>query len=86
MAFGAMDAAKAAGLTIGKDISIVGFDDIYMASQMYPPLTTVRQPMAAMGETALEMLVTLIQGRTVLNLRQELPTELVIRASTGRAP
>jgi LacI family transcriptional regulator len=84
MAFGAMDAAKAAGLTIGRDISIVGFDDIFMASQTYPPLTTVRQPMADMGEVAIDMLVTLLQGRTVLTPRRELPTELIVRESTGR--
>ncbi len=83
MAFGVMDAAKAAGLTVGQDISIIGFDDIPMASQVYPALTTVRQPLAEMGETALDMLVTLLQGRTVLNPRQELPTELIIRQSTG---
>jgi LacI family transcriptional regulator len=84
MAFGVMDAAKAADLTIGQDISIVGFDDIFMASQTYPPLTTVRQPMAAMGETALEMLVGLLEGHTTLSMRRELPTELIIRESTGR--
>ncbi len=86
MAFGVMDAAKAAGLEVGRDISIVGFDDIFMASQVYPTLTTVRQPMAAMGEAALDMLVTLLQGRTVLNPRRELPTELIIRQSTGPVP
>ncbi|MEP7287365.1 MAG: LacI family DNA-binding transcriptional regulator [Chloroflexota bacterium] len=84
MALGVMDAAKAAGLTIGQDISIVGFDDIEMASHTYPPLTTVRQPMAAMGETALELLVTLLEGHTALTMRRELPTELIIRESTGR--
>lgn len=84
MALGVMDAAKAAGLTIGQDLSIVGFDDIFMASQAYPPLTTVHQPMAAMGEAALQMLVMLLEGHTVLNLRQEVQTELVIRESTGR--
>jgi len=84
MAFGVMDAAKAAGQTIGHDISIVGFDDISMASQTYPPLTTIRQPMAAMGETALELLVTLLEGRTALSMRRDLPTELIIRESTGR--
>jgi LacI family transcriptional regulator len=86
MAFGAMDAAKASALSIGQDISIIGFDDIFMASQTYPPLTTVRQPMANMGEVALDMLATLIQGHTVLTPRRELPTELIIRESTGRAP
>src|SRR5258708_16726073 len=85
MALGVMDATKAAGLTIGQDISIVGFDDITMASQTYPTLTTVRQPMAAMGETALAMLLALLQGRTPLTLRHELPTELIVRGSTGRA-
>ncbi len=86
MALGVMDAAKAAGLTIGRDISIIGFDDIPMASQTYPPLTTVRQPLASMGEAAVDLLVTLLQGRPVLALRRELPTELIIRSSTGRAP
>ena len=84
MAFGVMDAAKASGLTIGQDLSIVGFDDIPMASQSYPPLTTIRQPMAAMGETALDLLVTLLEGRIALQMRRELPTELIIRESTGR--
>jgi LacI family transcriptional regulator len=84
MAFGVMDAAKSMSFTIGQDISIVGFDDIDMASQTYPPLTTIRQPMADMGETALDMLVTLLQGRTMLTPRRELPTELIIRESTSR--
>jgi LacI family transcriptional regulator len=86
MAFGAMDAVKALGMRIGRDISIVGFDDIFMASQTYPPLTTVRQPMADMGEVAIDMLVALIQERTVLTPRRELPTELIIRESTAGLP
>ncbi|HLA45158.1 MAG TPA: substrate-binding domain-containing protein, partial [Aggregatilineales bacterium] len=86
MAFGAMDAARAAGLTIGRDLSIVGFDDIYMASQTYPPLTTIRQPLSEMGEVALDTLIMLLEGRTVLTRRRELPTELIVRETTGRAP
>jgi LacI family transcriptional regulator len=83
MAFGVMDAAKAADLRIGQDLSIIGFDDIFMTSQVHPTLTTIRQPLALMGEAALEMLVTVLQGRTLLNPRRELPTELIIRQSTG---
>lgn len=83
MAFGVMDAAKDAGLIIGRDISIIGFDDIFMASQTYPPLTTIRQPIANMGETALELLANILEGRTVLTLRRELPTELIVRESCG---
>lgn len=86
MAFGVMDAAKANGLIVGRDLSIVGFDDIFMASQVYPPLTTIRQPMADMGADAFELLVALVQGRKVLTMRRELPTELIIRESTGRVP
>lgn len=86
MALGAMDAAKDAGLAIGHDLSIIGFDDIDMASQTYPPLTTIRQPLAAMGETALDILVTLLHERTVLTPRRELQTELIIRGSTGQVP
>lgn len=83
MAFGVMDAVKAADLKIGQDVSIIGFDDIFMTSQVYPTLTTIRQPLAAMGEAGLEMLVTSLNGGTVLNPRRELPTELIIRQSTG---
>jgi LacI family transcriptional regulator len=85
MAFGVMDAAKAQGLNVGPDISIIGFDDIFQASQVYPPLTTVRQPLNSMGEAAIDLLTTLIEGRPVLAMRRELPTELIIRASTGPA-
>jgi LacI family transcriptional regulator len=85
MAFGALEAARVSGLTVGQDISIIGFDDIFLASQTYPPLTTVRQPLEEMGGTALDMLIALIQGRMMLSLRRELPTELIVRESTGRA-
>jgi LacI family transcriptional regulator len=85
MAFGAMEAVKSFGLNVGQDVSIIGFDDIFMASQTYPSLTTVRQPLAEMGETAFELLVTLLEERPVRTLRRELPTDLIIRQSTGRA-
>lgn len=86
MALGAMEAARVNGFGIGHDLSIIGFDDIFLASQSYPPLTTVRQPLAEMGEVALDMLTTLMQGRTMLTLQRELPTELIVRETTGRAP
>ncbi len=85
MAFGVMDAAKAQGLNVGPDISIIGFDDVFQASQVYPPLTTVRQPLNSMGEAAIDLLTTLVEGRPVLAMRRELPTDLIIRASTGPA-
>jgi LacI family transcriptional regulator len=84
MAFGVMDAIKDAGLRVGRDISVIGFDDIPMASNVHPALTTVRQPMASMGAAALELIVTLLEGRTPITLQRELATELVIRESTAR--
>jgi hypothetical protein len=65
---------------------ILAMEDVSEAAEVYPALTTVRQPMAEMGETALELLVTLLEGRPTLSVRRELPTELIIRDSTGRNP
>jgi LacI family transcriptional regulator len=84
MAFGVMDSIKEAKLQVGRDISVIGFDDIPMASQVFPRLTTVRQPLADMGEAGLDLLVTLLQGRTPIALQRELATELIIRESTAR--
>ena len=86
MAFGAMQAARHRGLEIGGDISITGFDDIDMASTVTPSLTTVRQPIARLGEVAVDMLVKRHQGQEIAQPHAQLDTELIIRQSTGRAP
>ncbi len=85
MAFGAMQAAREHGLQIGDDISITGFDDISMASTVTPGLTTIRQPMSALGATAVELLVKRINGEPIANPHARLETELIIRESTGHA-
>lgn len=81
-AFGVMEAVRDTGKRIPDDMSIVGFDDIPQASQVNPPLTTVRQPLADMGATATRMLLELIEDRDRPAQRIELPTELIIRTST----
>lgn len=83
-AFGAMDAIKDTGLRIGEDVSVIGFDDIPMAASVHPPLTTVRQPMIQMGETAVELLVSLLEGHPPLSVWREFSTELIVRGSTGK--
>ena len=83
MAFGVMEAIREKGLEIGTDISVIGFDDVPMASQVDPPLTTVRQPIEQIAIEALELLIDLIEGRQPARLRRELPTELIIRQTTG---
>lgn len=86
MAFGAIQAVREAGLRVGSDISITGFDDIKMAATVSPPLTTMRQPMKVMGESAANMLIDRLQGKTLPERHVSFDTELIVRESTGRAP
>lgn len=80
-AFGAYDAARARGLRIPDDVSIMGFDDVAQAAYMHPPLTTVRQPMLAMGRLAAELLLERVSAPNSPAQRSVLPVELVVRAS-----
>ncbi|QXG76039.1 LacI family DNA-binding transcriptional regulator [Modestobacter sp. L9-4] len=82
-AFGVMEAARQAGLSVPDDLSVVGFDDLPMARWSSPPLTTVRQPLADMGRMAGRMLHDLINGEVLGSQRMELATHLVTRASTA---
>jgi LacI family transcriptional regulator len=76
-----MSAIHSAGLRIPEDVAIVGFDDIFLAAQAHPPLTTVRVPAYGLGWTAAEVLISLIEGDKVSSVTLE--TELVIRESCG---
>lgn len=82
MAVGAMTAIMAAGLSIPGDISIAGHDDTRLASAVWPPLTTVRQPVLEMARRAAERLMSPDDSP----LQQVFEFELVLRASTGPAP
>jgi LacI family transcriptional regulator len=82
-AFGVLQAAHAAGLRVPEDLSVVGFDDTYMAAWSCPPLTTVHAPLQEMGRVALRTLLRIVDGGTVDSHHVELATELVVRASTG---
>jgi LacI family transcriptional regulator len=83
-ALGVMEAVRDLGLRIPEDVSIVGFDDIPQASQVNPPLTTVRQPLEQMGHKAAQMLLEYIADPDMPTQRVELPTELIVRASTRK--
>lgn len=85
-ALGAYGALRAAGLAVPERMSVVGFDDVRLAACATPPLTTIRQPLAAMGRTAAELLLRLMAGETLENVRVELATTLVIRASSAPPP
>ena len=83
IAIGAVQAARADGLTVPDDLSIVGFDDVEHATIVTPTLTTVRQPLAEMGRTAVSLLMRLLEGQRFETLHVELATRLVVRESTA---
>jgi LacI family transcriptional regulator len=82
MAFGAMNALKAAGRRIPADVAVVGFDDIPAAAQITPSLTTIRQPFYEMGRTAAALLLDNLAGQPLPPAPVLMPTELVVRDST----
>jgi DNA-binding LacI/PurR family transcriptional regulator len=83
-ALGAMRAIAAHGLSVPNDISVTGFDDLFFAEYLNPPLTTVHQPMRRMGQMAMENLLKLMtSGEPVEQARVE--AKLIVRASTGKA-
>ena len=83
IAIGAIQAARARGLRVPDDLSVVGFDDVEHATIVTPALTTVRQPLAEMGRTAVSLLSRLMEGQSFETLHVELATRLVVRDSTA---
>ena len=84
-AIGAMHAAQAAGLTVGRDFAVAGFDDVPLAQYLQPPLTSVRQPIRQAGHLCVDLLVAILSGLPVAERHILLQPELVIRASTHGA-
>ncbi|MDX6312752.1 MAG: hypothetical protein QOF44_2216 [Streptomyces sp.] len=85
MALGAVRAARRQGLSVPGDVSIVGFDDSAFMTCTEPPLTTVRQPIEAMGRAAVELLALQIAGKAVAPDELLYEPELVVRGTTGPA-
>ncbi|HEY3520825.1 MAG TPA: LacI family DNA-binding transcriptional regulator [Rhodanobacteraceae bacterium] len=85
MALGTIWAASEAGLSVPGDISVCGFDDTTLATQVWPPLTTIHQPVQEMARRATGELLRLVLGRGEAGM-VELDYEIRIRASTGPAP
>ncbi len=84
IALGAMQAARELGRNVPAELSIVGFDDIFVAALVTPALTTVRQPVRRLGREAAELAIDLVEGRTAGPARRVLPVELRLRQSTAR--
>lgn len=82
-ALGLYEAARELGLRIPEDVSVVGFDDLRLTRWVAPPLTTVRQPLEQMAESAAGMVLQLGRGEAPSVTRIELATRLVLRSSTA---
>jgi len=80
IAINAMGVLMGAGLSIPQDVSVVGYDDVDMASHSFPPLTTIRQPLDLAGKAMMDCLQDILDGKPVES--KVLPTSLVLRKST----
>ena len=83
-ALGALAAARSAGVSVPGELSIVGFDDLFVSSYTAPPLTTIRQPMKEMGRRAAEILLALLRGEAA-ERKVKFQGTLVVRESTAPA-
>jgi LacI family transcriptional regulator len=84
IAIGCIVEAQARGMAVPGDLSVVGIDDLEMSAHLSPSLTTVHIPTARIGAEAAAMLLRAIREKSVPE-PVELPIELVVRKSTGRA-
>ncbi len=83
LALGAIRAVRRLGLSVPQDVSVVGFDDSAFMNCTNPPLTTVRQPIEAIGRAAVTLLAGQIEGASVTAEELLFEPELVVRGSTA---
>jgi DNA-binding LacI/PurR family transcriptional regulator len=84
LALGAIRAVRRRGLTVPGDVSVIGYDDSALMTCVDPALTTVRQPIEAMGRAAVDLLVHQLEGSRVGTDELLYEPELVVRASTAQ--
>lgn len=81
MAIGVMKALEEGGMLVGEELSLIGFDDIMMASYITPGLTTIRQKKHEMGVIAARALLELIENSDKVPEALTMDTELVVRGT-----
>jgi LacI family transcriptional regulator len=86
MAAGVLAAAHQLSILVPEDLSVAGFDDVPLAQQVWPSLTTVHQPMYEMAQLAGQLLLRLLKDDWLDATHHVLPTSLVVRGSTGPRP
>ncbi len=85
-AMGALRAIADAGLSAGRDVSVIGHDDLPEASRTDPPLATIKQPHAAVGTRLAEIVSKLAKGDDPESYQEVWQPELIMRPSLGKAP
>jgi LacI family transcriptional regulator len=85
LAVGALHALHHAGLRAGRDVSVIGYDNLPMATYTDPPLTTIEQPIERAGARLVEMLLALMGGADPKDFAEIWPATLIPRASDGPA-
>lgn len=86
MAAGVIRVADRLGIDVPGQLSVAGCDDVALARQVYPALTTIRQPLSAMAKRATEALIQHSRGRSALSGEEMFPAALQVRESTGPVP
>jgi len=83
MAMGVINAAADAGLEVGRDLAVVGFDDAPITGYLRPALTSLRQPIVEVGEQVVSMLIDLVHGLLTRPAQVLLKPRLIVRDSTA---
>jgi LacI family transcriptional regulator len=85
-ALGVMSWCSEKGLSVPRDVSVIGYDNLYPAEDVVPSLSTVNNPISRSGRVGAELLADLIEGKEAGPVEKWLDTGLVVRESTSRAP
>ncbi len=86
LAAGVLFTAHQLGIRVPKQLTVTGFDDVPLAQQVWPPLTTMRQPILQIAQMATHLLTDLIKKHPVKTVHYDIPTELIVRESAAAAP
>lgn len=86
MAAGVLYTAHQHGIRVPEQLTVVGFDDVPLAQQIWPSLTTVHQPIQQLSQLGTQLLIDLVRRIAVKTVQYDLPTELVVRDSAAAAP
>jgi DNA-binding LacI/PurR family transcriptional regulator len=82
-ALGAIEEIHSKGWTVGREVSVVGFDDLFFTASLQPPLTTFRQPKRDLGRQAMQLLLAILRGQEA-ERKVVVRGELIVRGSTGK--